>query len=230
MRSVSKVSLGTIVGGLALAAASPVLAQSDDATLRGGDQNVVDVAKTPVTDLNLDKKEIPQVLIDATVQPYDMTGIGTCQQIRGKVLELAQYIGPDLDLPQEERDRISALTVAKWFVTSFIPFRGLIREISGANDHEKKVQAAIQAGIARRAFLKGIGSTKKCSYPAAPATEADVKRIMAELDKREADGKDGDKKAGKDKDTEQSSTREPAQERTSKGVPIVNQPVVQEIP
>lgn len=235
MRRVSKLGLGTIMGGLALAAASPAFAQDEDRSLRSGDRNVVDVAKTPVTDLNLDKKDIPQVLIDATEQPYDLTGIRTCAQIRGKVLELAQYIGPDLDLPQQERDRISALSVAKWFVSSFIPFRGLIREISGANDHEKKVQAAIQAGIARRAFLKGTGHSKGCSYPAAPATEADVKRVMAELDKREADDKD--KKSSEEQPQRDGRDKAAApgdapdtQERTSKGVPIVNEPVVQKIP
>lgn len=224
-----KSGLKIVLAGLASGAmlsASPAMAQDDGGSLRGSDGNVMDVAKTPVTDLNLDKKEIPQVLIDATQKPYDLTGLKTCKQMQGAILELAQYIGPDLDLPQEERDRISALSVAKWFVTSFIPFRGLIREISGANDHQKKVQAAIQAGIARRSFLKGIGSTKGCAYPAAPATEADVAKVRAELDKRESDG-------GKDKkeaEPQDQGVAPDATERTSKGVPIVHEPVVQGTP
>ncbi len=89
-------------------------------------------------------------------------------------------LGPDLDLPEEERARISAGRMAKTVVGSFIPFRGLIREVSGANDHDRQVRAAIQAGLARRGFLKGVGHAKGCAYPARPASEREVDRYMTE--------------------------------------------------
>ena len=37
-----------------------------------------------------------------------------------------------------------------------IPFRGWIRKLSGAERHDKYVQAAITAGAVRRAYLKGL--------------------------------------------------------------------------
>lgn len=200
----------------------PALARQAEKPITAKDPSALDIAKTPVTDLNLDSKDIPPILIKASDKPYDLTGIDTCEQLAGAVHELFQALGPDIDIPQEERDRISAGRVAKWVVSSFIPFRGLIREISGANEHERKVRLAIQAGMTRRGFLKGVGAMRGCPYPASPATPADIARIHAELDRREKEA--GAMERG---DTEAGSQ---PQDRTSKGLPIVNQPVVQKIP
>jgi len=43
-----------------------------------------------------------------------------------------------------------------------VPFRGWLRKLSGAELHSKKVAKAIAAGTIRRAFIKGIKSTKQC--------------------------------------------------------------------
>lgn len=184
--------------------AAPALAQQQTPTpLPDREPNAVDVAKTPVTDLNLDKQEIPQVLINAQSTPYDLNGLGRCAQLIAAVEELDAILGPDIDLPQEARDRISAGHVAKTVVGSLIPFRGLIREVSGANAHDRAVRAAIQAGMARRGFLKGIGESKRCAYPARPATQAVIAAVMADRDAEQA-AKDAAKekeKADKAKDT-----------------------------
>ena len=157
------------------------------------DPDAVDVAKTPVTDLNIDKKEIPAILLQAQARPYSLTGLGRCKPLIAEVSALDDVLGPDLDLPEEERARISAGRVAKTVVGSFIPFRGLIREVSGANDHDRKVRAAIQAGLARRGFLKGIGQARGCAYPARPATTREVDEYIA---KREAQGVEKDPQEG----------------------------------
>ena len=95
-------------------------------------------------------------------------------------------LGEDLDLPQADSTGVSTGRVAQWVVGSFIPFRGLIREISGANSQERKIGTAIQAGIARRSFLKGVGQAKGCRYPARAATpqvvSARMDAIMAAKD------------------------------------------------
>ncbi len=41
-------------------------------------------------------------------------------------------------------------------MNSLIPFRGLVREVSGAGPAERRLNAAIDAGIARRGFLRGL--------------------------------------------------------------------------
>lgn len=162
-------------------AASPALA-AQDRPMTDDEPGITDVAKTPVTDLNIDKREIPAILLQAQARPYSLTGLGRCGGLMSEVAALDDVLGPDLDLPEEERARISAGRVAKTVVGSFIPFRGLIREVSGANDHDRRVRAAVQAGLARRGFLKGVGHSKGCAYPARPATGREIDGHLAERD------------------------------------------------
>ena len=63
---------------------------------------------------------------------------------------------------------MSGKKVAKGLVGSIIPFRGLVREVSGAAGDQRKAEAAVRAGLARRAYLKGLGQGKGCKYPARP--------------------------------------------------------------
>jgi hypothetical protein len=185
----------TILGVIAVAAlvASPAVARQDEKPITSRDPDAVDVAKTPMTDLNVGRdNEIPPLLIRATAQPYALAGLGKCRQLAGAIQELDEVLGPDIDLPAAERERISAGRVGKWVVASFIPFRGLIREVSGANAQDRKVNAAIQAGLTRRGFLKGVGEAKGCRYPASPAPASVVQAHAEKL-------KDAQKKPGKGK-------------------------------
>lgn len=175
-----------LAASLAAFSAMPVLAQQTPTPLPDREPSAMDVAKTPVTDLNIAKQEIPELLINAQARPYDLTGMGRCPALIAEVTRLDEILGPDIDLPQEARDRISAGRVAKTVVSSFIPFRGLIREVSGANAHDRAVQAAIQAGLARRGFLKGVGESKRCAYPARPATQAVIAAVMADREAEQA--------------------------------------------
>ena len=172
-----------IIAALAVAAMpAPALAAGQDKPITDRDVDAVDVATTPMSDLNLRKDKIPQVLIDAQARPYDLRGLKKCKALVRSVGELDDILGGDLDLPQEQRDRISAGRVAKSVVGSFIPFRGIIREISGANDQQRRVQDAIEAGLARRGFLKGVGQARGCPYPARPATRDDIERYLSRKD------------------------------------------------
>lgn len=217
-----KLWLIVVVGTLTF---SPAQAHQSDKPITDTDPDMVDVAKTPTTDLNITKEEIPPVLIAAIQKPYDLAGLDRCKPLMDAVGQLNAVLGPDLDLPQDARERISAGRVAKWVVTSFIPFRGLIRELSGANAQERAVQAAIQAGLTRRGFLKGIGAARRCGYPASPATQRDIDAYVAEI--KAAEGKESDDKS----DTKETAReRTSAQEETSAGVPMVSQPVVQPTP
>lgn len=151
-------------------AASPALARSQDKPVTDKSVDAVDVATTPMTDLNIRKDEIPTVLLIAQTSPYDIAQMGRCSQIAAAVGELDALLGDDIDLPQKGEERISPGRVAQSVVGSFIPFRGVVREISGANDQRRRMDAAIQAGVARRAFLKGYGQAKGCRYPARAVT------------------------------------------------------------
>lgn len=209
MRSIYLTTIMTaaLTAGSAQAAPEPV-----------GDKNpnAVDVAKTPVTDLNIDRKEIPDLLIKAQSRPYDLSGLDHCRALISAVQKFDNVLGPDFDLPQEARDRIDAGRVGKAVVGSFIPFRGIIREVSGANEHDRRVRAAIQAGLARRGFLKGVGQTRGCDYPARSATRKDVAAWMAARQSPE-----------QDQDASKDNTDE--RKRGDGDVNYVSQPVVQEV-
>lgn len=164
----------SLLVALPLLFAVPALAQDKEPVRPVTQQDVsaVDVIATPANDLNLRKDAIPQLLIAAQTDPYDRTGLKKCTQISAAVGELDAVLGDDLDLPQDGGEGMSAGRVAQAAVGAFIPFRGLIREISGANSHDRKLATAVQAGIARRAFLKGYGEARGCQYPARSVTAA----------------------------------------------------------
>lgn len=82
-------------------------------------------------------------------------------------------LGDDIDVVSKGSKRTSAGHVAQEVIGSFIPFRGLIREVSGANAHKRAMETAIVAGLARRSFLKGTGQARGCAYPARSVTLQD---------------------------------------------------------
>ena len=150
----------------------------------------VDVLATPAGDLNLRGSKIPALLNAAVADPYTLAGVRTCPQLSAAVTALDAILGPDRDIPAERAERLSVGRVAQSAVGSFIPFRGIIREVSGANAHQRKIDDAVAAGIARRSFLKGYGQASGCAYPAREVTpaaldalEAQAARDKAALDK-----------------------------------------------
>jgi hypothetical protein len=132
-----------------------------------------DVATQPLTDVGLRRQEIPPLLVAIGDDPYQVDGLNGCPQIAAAVAELDAVLGPDFDHPSEDEDRDRAanlgLVVAGEVVGSLVPFRGLVRHVSGANARETRRQQAYFAGAVRRAFLKGYGNARRCPPPAAPA-------------------------------------------------------------
>lgn len=167
---------------------NPPAAEADktpDKPITERDVGAKDVALTPLSDLNIKKGEIPQILLDAQDDPYDLTGLARCPQIAAEVGELNAVLGDDLDVAQAKGNNVSAGRAAQAALGSFIPFRGLIREVSGANSQDRKIQAAIVAGSTRRGFLKGVGQQRGCRYPARSATAAVI--AQADADARAAE-------------------------------------------
>ncbi|HTN14240.1 MAG TPA: hypothetical protein VL094_05490 [Sphingomonadaceae bacterium] len=157
--------------------ASPAAARDQDKPITDDTVTARDVAITPIEDLNLEKDEIPPLLQSAQANPYSLAGLNRCSKIIVAVDELNAVLGPDFDVATADERNMTVGSVAKSVVGALIPFRGVIREISGANKHEREFQDAIVAGVMRRAFLKGVGLKLGCSYPARPASDADRARI-----------------------------------------------------
>jgi hypothetical protein len=216
----------TALSALALLAApalaEPVKDDKPDRPVTDKDVTAQDVVETPATDLNLKKDDIPRLLVAAQQSPYTLRGLSTCRQIGAAIVELDGLLGEDIDLPQTGGRRTSPGRVAQSVVGSLIPFRGLIREVSGANAHDRALQAAVLAGVARRGFLKGIGQGKGCRYPARSATLDVFNQHMAALN--------ADREPPRAQPADAEPPASPPQVRTATGgVSYVSRPMVQRI-
>lgn len=138
-----------------------------------------DIATQPVRDVGLDKKEIPQVLQEAMEDPYKRPPSRTCKGLKASLEDLNAVLGSDFTTSEnanENRAGKIAEAVGKSVVNSLIPFRGLVREISGAAPAERRLQAAVTAGIARRGYLRGLAAAKSCKIMSPPATSQEQAR------------------------------------------------------
>jgi hypothetical protein len=145
-----------------------------------GRQGVVKgVAEQPFRDFNLIRSKIPPVLRQAMTDPYERPAPNTCQGIVAQVRILYDALGPDYDEPVstehpgvvtrgEGAAKVGALDAMRSGEQSYIPFDGFIRILSGAERHDRIVLAAIQAGVTRRAYLKGLGEIRGCPPPGVP--------------------------------------------------------------
>ena len=156
------VALGALALPLALAgapAAAQVMPEPD----------VEEVAKTPLRDLNIDARDIPEVLRNAAADPYATEGLKRCNALVTEIAALDSVLGADYDIAEGDgKDRISEGRIGQSIVGSIIPFRGIVREVTGAASNDRAMRAAYTAGMARRAFLKGWGLGRGCAYPARP--------------------------------------------------------------
>lgn len=129
------------------------------------------IATQPARDVGLDKDKIPPVLQKAVESPYAAPAPG-CKAINVGLGELNAVLGEDFTVgaqTNENRSGKIAEAVGKTIVNSLIPFRGLVREVSGAAPAERRLEAAVTAGIARRGYLRGLASAKGCKVaPIAP--------------------------------------------------------------
>ncbi|MBB4657631.1 hypothetical protein [Parvularcula dongshanensis] len=154
---------------LALAAC----ATSRDAADTTGD-GLGDAVTSPLEDVNIKREEIP-VVLRALRGPYPLRDPGSCEAIAAHVRDLTAALGPDADDPAAGEDPTfgekagdSALDVIADTASDIIPFRGVVRYATGATRHDRMVREAYQNGIARRAYLKGLGEVRGCPPPAAP--------------------------------------------------------------
>lgn len=129
------------------------------------------VATQPARDVGLAKTSIDPVLQDALRNPYAPAGNGRCPAITAELARLNAALGPDFDhdvKANEDKAEQLALAGGQMLVNTLIPFRGLVREISGAAPAERRKASAISAGTARRGYLRGIAQGQRCRLPAPP--------------------------------------------------------------
>lgn len=155
----------TLAAMLALASTAGAVANAQAIP----EPDVTEVAKTPLRDLNIDARDIPEVLQIAARDPYATKGMETCNALVTEIAALDTVLGADYDIAEDDGEkRLSQGRIGQGVVGSIIPFRGIVREVTGAAGNERLLRAAYTAGMVRRAFLKGWGLGRGCAYPARP--------------------------------------------------------------
>lgn len=147
-----------------LLVATPLAAQQQKKD-KNFDDSAEEVARQPLEDVGVMKDKIPPILLNAEKAPYSIRGISTCTQYRKAVRDLDAVLGPDVDAVDAKGRPVAgrlAEAGAKSVVGSLIPFRGLVREVSGAASNDRKVAAAYVTGVARRSYLKGRAAARGC--------------------------------------------------------------------
>jgi len=139
----------------------------------------VNTAAIPLNDLNLVKSKIPAILRSARENPYAIPSDPECASLNTIIDDLDSVLIPDFDATEAQKinykkNRKAASQAINSAVKSLVPFRGWLRKLSGAERHSKQVAKAIAAGITRRAFLKGIRSTKQCPPAKQLSEESEV--------------------------------------------------------
>lgn len=136
------------------------------------------VAKAPLQDFNLMKEEIPPILLSIKY-PYKIDGPVYCDQLAREVADLNSVLGMGLDHISEEMATNekaaeaatnAATSALEDAATGWLPYRSIVRRLTGATKHERAIRKAYQNGRIRRAFLKGVGGAFQCPYPARPSS------------------------------------------------------------
>lgn len=134
---------------------------------------MVHALQSPMRDINVRQVEISPILQLAMSDVYAMPAIVDCASLADEVGALDRELGDDLDLrPFAAKQENLAISVFASAIRSLVPYRGIVRRISGADKRDRRVAAAIAAGSIRRGYLKGLGESRNCTQPAIPDRSA----------------------------------------------------------
>ncbi len=128
-------------------------------------QRWADIVTQPARDVNAVPTEIPTVLAAALENPYRTDDVQGCEQLAYWVERLDEALGPDpVQAAAHPENRTGRLAEAggRALVNSIIPFRGLVREVSGAATAQRQLDQAVTAGQTRRGFLRGLQHSRGC--------------------------------------------------------------------
>lgn len=129
------------------------------ATVRGPSPEPVGSAfQQPFRDLSLIRDLIPESLQRAAEAPYALQEKETCKSLSEEVAALDVALGPDLDGSKAQGDTAGGLAGALIGGAVGLPFRGIVRRVTGAEQRDRALKAAVLAGMVRRGFLKGRAS------------------------------------------------------------------------
>lgn len=155
---------------VALLLAGPAVAEEQRARTsdEASQANLQGALLAPVRDLNLVRDQVPEVLNGAKEAPYLDPQKASCAELATMIEPLDKALGPDVgDGAEGEKPGARNMVFGAMadVTRDVIPFRGVVRRITGASKHDQEVKAAREAGQLRRAYLKGFASANGCYGP-----------------------------------------------------------------
>lgn len=140
---------------------------------RTGEHRVGDAIGEPFRDTGWTRENPPELLIRAAEAPYALPGDAECSTILSEISALDLVLGPDLDSVEESEDQsdTDASGLLSGAIGSIVglPYRSIVRRLSGASGRERVLREAIFAGMVRRAYLKGVARAACAPLPAEAA-------------------------------------------------------------
>lgn len=119
-----------------------------------------DAAATPLRDIGIMHRKVDPSLQQAKAAPYSIDQVKECSDAKAEITQLDAVLGPDIDAgatnTRTKSQMVKAFAADAVSGVVKIPFRSVVRIVSGADRRDRERQDAIMAGMARRAFLKGV--------------------------------------------------------------------------
>jgi hypothetical protein len=126
----------------------------------------IEIGSQPARDVGAIQAGNPADPEKALGDPYSLKGLKTCAQLSTEVRKPQRGAGRRLRHrqrgPKENRAGKLAEAGGKTIINSIIPFRSLVREVTGAAPADRHMNAVVDAGLARRGFLRGVHYKQKC--------------------------------------------------------------------
>lgn len=130
------------------------------------------IISQPLKDIGFMKKNIPPALAQIT-DPYATPQGIDCNYINYQITQLDEVLGPEKVRDSNIDDRTigeksgaiassAASEAVKSAATSWIPARGLVRKITGAEKADNSMKKAVELGKIRRGYLRGLAKAKNC--------------------------------------------------------------------
>ena len=159
--------MGLLVMSMLMAACASPSKRPDGPSSEAGP--MPDARSSPLSDFNFGKDGIPDVLLAAVEDTYAEPAGKDCATLGAEIAAIDRVLGPDLDvLKAANKDEDVVVRALAGAIRGLVPYRGILRMMTGANRRERRVAAAVAAGGIRRGYLKGLGEAQGCTVPAAP--------------------------------------------------------------
>jgi hypothetical protein len=133
------------------------------------DDEMTRALEQPLRDLGWIREDPPEILTNAKTAPYILAPDWTCETVLLELSNLGVALGPDLDFPTADGTPpvIDAEQLMSNAVDSLwsLPYRGIIRWVTGVAERDRLLRNAVLAGTVRRAFLRGVILAVPCLPP-----------------------------------------------------------------